>query len=112
MKLKKYIIIPLFFLCLISMPKARAQEQKNTWHTSQSINTNFKAVSSQPDIDVFSAPNIIKLKVNHDVEVSIYTILGKLVSRQYLHPGIYEFEQDAHGIYIIKTEETSCKVAI
>ena len=106
----------LCFLCIlgltISIPAVKAQSHETHWQEAKAITGNFKAVSSQHDIEIFSSPNVIMLKVNHDVEVRLFTILGKLISADYLHPGIYQYHLDAHGIYIIKTEETSCKVAI
>ena len=89
-----------------------AQSNQKNWQETKNITTNFKAVSSQPEIDVFSAPNIIKVKVNQETEVRIFTILGKLISSQILKPGIYEYRMDSHGVYIIKTDENSCKIAI
>lgn len=94
--------------CLV----AQLHELPNHWIEAKTINGNFKAVTSQPDIEVFSAPNIIMVKVNHEVEVRIYTILGKLISAQNLQPGIYQHQIDSHGIYIVKTDDTSCKIAI
>ena len=52
------------------------------------------------------------VKVNQNVEIRIFTILGKLLSHQQLEPGIYQCEIDSHGVYIIKTDETTCKIGI
>lgn len=89
-----------------------AQSQPKSWQESKTISGNFKAVSSQPEIDIFSAPNTIKIKVYQETEVRVFTILGKLISSQILKPGIYEFHMESHGIYIVKTDDNSCKIAI
>lgn len=89
-----------------------AQSHVSHWQETKSISGNFKAVSSQPEIEIFSAPNYIILKVNQGVDVRLFTILGKLISSQHLEPGIFQYHLDSHGIYIIKTGETSCKIAI
>lgn len=95
-----------------SFAAAATHESGQGWEETQSITGNFKAILAQPDIEVFSAPYTVMMKVNHEVDVRIYTILGKLVSSEHLNPGIYKYTHEAHGIYIIKTDETSCKVAI
>ena len=77
---------------------AMAQSNPKSWQEAKSINGSFKAVSSQPEIEVFSAPNVIMIKVNHETEVRIFTILGKLISSQLLKPGIYEYRLDSHGV--------------
>ena len=96
----------------LSAPAVVSQPLDHQWTEAKTLNGNFKAVTTQPDIEIFSAPNVIMLKVNENVEVRLYTILGKLISAQQLDPGIFQYHMDSHGIYIIKTEKTSCKVAI
>lgn len=107
----KILFLLLTFLTL-SVPVTFAQNQSKKWVEAKNINANFKAVSSQPEIEVFSAPNIIMVKVNKETEIRLFTILGKLISTQKLEPGIFEFHLDSHGIYIIKTETSSSKIAI
>ena len=89
-----------------------AQSQSKGWVAAKTLNANLKAVSSLPEIEVFSAPNVIMLKVNSPSEVRIFTILGKLISSQHLEPGIFEYHMESHGIYLIKTDMSSCKIAI
>lgn len=105
----------LMFLCLMpafSPSLSFAQSSSKIWQEAKSINGNFKAVSSQPALEIFSAPNVIMVKISHPTEIRIFTILGKLISSQFLEPGIYQYNLDSHGIYIIKTDDISCKVAI
>lgn len=110
---KKWILTGLFLMGFhLLSPCLYAQNSENQWEEAKSINSNFKAISSQPDIEVFSAPNVVMVKANHNVEIRIFTILGKLLSQQHLEPGIYQYHIDSHGIYIIKTNESSCKIAI
>lgn len=106
-------IFTFILVCLLSTTGVSiAQTHENQWHEAKSISGNFKAVTSLPDIEIFSAPNTIMLKVNQNVEVRLFTILGKLISQQHLEPGIFQYDIESHGIYIIKTDKSSCKVAI
>ena len=98
--------------CISATPLVYAQTPEQQWQKATSLNGSFKAVISQPDIEVFSAPHIIMLRVNKEVDVRLFTILGKLVSAEHLEPGLFQFNMDSHGIYIIKTDKTSCKIAI
>lgn len=108
----KKILASLILALAFGINTGVAQSHPKTWQEAKTISGNFKAVSSQPGFEVFSAPNVIMLKVNQETEVRIFTILGKLVSAQMLKPGIYEFHMESHGVYIIKTDEISCKLAI
>lgn len=100
-------------LCItLSAPIIFAQTQSNSWHEAKNINGNYKAVSALPDIEVFSAPNVIMIKVNQSTDVRLFTILGKIISSQHLEPGIFEYHLESHGIYIVKTDISSCKIAI
>lgn len=108
---RKFYIAFIVGVCLLAS-RGAAQSVEHQWQEAKNISGNFKAVSSHPDIDVFSAPNMIMLKVSQEVKVNVFSILGKLLSSQTLSPGIYQFEIESHGVYIIKTEETSCKIAI
>ena len=109
---RKNFIFSLFIALSVISSVMDANTHEPQWQEAKSITGNFKAISSQPDIEVFSAPNVIMVKVNQNVQVRIFTILGKLISDQHLEPGIFQFHLDSHGIYIIKTDETSCKIAL
>lgn len=112
MTLKRILALALCGVALLAPLDSFCQNKDNQWHEAKSVNANFKAVSTQSDIEVFSAPNIIMIKINKEADVKIFSILGKLINSRRLEPGIYEIQLDSHGIYIIKTDDTSCKVAV
>lgn len=107
-RLLTLLIIGLTFSC----PVILAQNQGKKWHETKNIISNAKSVNSMPDLDVFSAPNLIILKINRATEIRLFSILGKLISSQHLEPGLYQYQLDSHGIYIVKTDNSSCKIAI
>ena len=108
---KKYIIASVVGF-LLSAPCVYAQSFDNQWHETKMVAGSLKAVTSQTDIEVFSSSSLIMVRVNKEVDIRIFTILGKLISSQHLSPGVYEYHMEPHGIYIVKTEDTSCKLAI
>lgn len=113
MRLRKFIISIFMILSLLTAaPLGIAQTSTPQWENAEAITGNFKAVASNPEFEVFSAPNVIMLKVNKEIDVRVFTILGKLISAQHLQPGIFQCNLDSHGIYIIKTDKASCKLAI
>ena len=112
MGFNKKILTSLLLCMALTCPLVVAQNQSKTWHEAKNISGNFKAVSSMPDIEVFSSPNVIMIKVNHSTDVRLFTILGKIICSQHLDPGLFEFHLESHGIYIVKTDISSCKIAI
>ena len=112
MRLKRVILSLCVCIATLCASDALGQNHTHEWLEAKSISGNYKAVSSQPEMEVFSAPNTVMVKVNRETEVRLFTILGKLVLSQKLAPGIYEYRIDSHGIYIVKTDENSCKVAV
>lgn len=89
-----------------------AHDPVRSWEPIPALGENFKPISTHEDIEVFSAPLVIKIRVIHPVKVEIYTILGKLITAGFLEPGLYEYQMATHGIYIIRCGENTCKVAI
>ena len=110
-RLRKILFSVLLGL-ILSVPSTFAQTYGKVWQEIGTVSSYYRPVFSQDDIDVFSGSNLIILKTNRETDVRIFTILGKLISSQRIGPGTFEFRPDAKGIYIIKTEEISCKVAI
>ena len=93
------------------MPVIALPQTQLRWETLKAVPPTMKPIMSQNDIAVFAAPSVIAITVSHPVNIKIFTILGKLVTSKKLEPGIYEFNLNAHGVYIIKTDDTTCKVA-
>lgn len=112
MKLRRLSLFCLAISWALASFAVMANDKLNNWVEAKNISSNFRAVAAQPEIEVFSAPNTIMIKVNQDTEVRIFSILGKLISNQKLSPGIYQFNLDVHGIYIIKTDSSSYKIAV
>lgn len=112
MTIKREIFSWILLWIFFTSPIMIAYSQSNVWVEAKSINGNFKAVCAQPDIEVFSAPNVIMIKVNQPTEVRLFSILGKKISSEHLERGLFQYHMESHGIYIVKTDMSSCKIAI
>ena len=110
--MKKLIFLILLALYLFPLNSIAQQYVGKLWQEIVSLGYNFKPVVSQEDIEIYASSNTIQIKLNQAQNIQIYTILGKLVSNQKLEPGIFEYKVDKHGVYIIKYETSSCKIAL
>lgn len=112
MKRLRKILITTAIAGFLGSAPILAQSNAPHWEISKGPAPEMKHVLSQPDIEVFTAPSTIIINVNQPVNVKIFSILGKEISSQKLETGSYEFHLNSHGIYIIKTPGSTCKVAI
>lgn len=97
---------------LLSVTALPLYPHENQWEQIENVGDEVKPISKQPDVEVFSAPQVIKVNIAKPLKIEIFTILGKLVSSQQLEAGAYEFRMNSHGVYIVKTDESTSKVAI
>ncbi|MCH5236696.1 MAG: hypothetical protein J1E95_02730 [Muribaculaceae bacterium] len=102
-------VVVTFCLMVMTIP---TYGNENQWEQIETIGEGVKPISKQQDIEVFSAPSVIKVNVTRTLKIEIFTILGKLISSQELEAGNYEFRMNSHGVYIVKTAESTSKVAI
>ena len=83
-----------------------------SWIPLRTETTATKTIMKDTDTEVLTLPSVIMLNISQTSKVEVFTILGRLLSSETLHPGSYEFQVEAHGIYIVKIGDLTCKVAI
>ncbi len=71
-----------------------------------------KSVIKDNELEIMTLPSCIIVNTGHKINIQVFTILGRLVSAETLQPGLSRLTVGAHGIYIIKAGELTCKVAI
>lgn len=71
-----------------------------------------KSVMKDADLEVKAAPGIILVSTNHQVQIKVFTILGRLVNSETLQPGTSRLQLPTHGVYIVKVGDLTCKVAV
>ena len=71
-----------------------------------------KVVARQSDIEVRATRGMIVVTTNHPVQIKVYSILGQLVAQGSMQGGTYRMNVAAHGVYIVKIGDLTCKVAV
>lgn len=71
-----------------------------------------KSVIKDNELEIMTLPSCIVVNTGHKIHIQVFTILGRLVSAETLQPGMSKLTVGAHGIYIVKAGELTCKVAI
>ena len=66
----------------------------------------------ETDIEIKAASGLIIVNANHPVQIKIFTILGRLVNSETLPAGRSQLQLPAHGVYIVKVGDLTCKVAV
>lgn len=70
------------------------------------------SVDAGQDIDISGKDGIITIRTTRRIQVRIFTILGQLVSQAVLNPGESQLKVNARGIYIVKVDNRTQKVAL
>lgn len=82
------------------------------WEPLKSESTEVKSIVKEADIEIRAGRGTIIVTASKPVQVKVYTILGQLVSRENLPAGTSQLTIPAHGVYIIKSGDLTCKVAL
>lgn len=64
------------------------------------------------EIEISSKEGNIYIRTPRQVQVTVYTILGQIVTERTLNPGVSELKIGTRGIYLVKIEGKTQKVAL
>lgn len=64
------------------------------------------------EIEISSKDGNIYIRTPRQVQVTVYTILGQIVTERTLNPGVSELKIGTRGIYLVKIEDKTRKVAV
>ncbi len=107
--LTKYILVVLASLCLTTT----AYASPKGWEPVKSENvSSAKSVMKDTDLEIKAAPGLILISNSSQVQIKVFTILGRLVSNETLPPGNSRLQLPTHGVYIVKVGDLTCKVAV
>lgn len=82
------------------------------WEPVKVERQDAEPVISASEFEIKTAKGVIIVTANHPVQIKIFTILGRLVSTGTAPQGTSQFTLPAHGVYIVKIGDVTCKVAI
>lgn len=85
------------------------------WQPAQGLEMEQPRLNSPDDgsgIAIYSSGQSIIIVTDHSVEVRVFTILGQLVSHDWLQAGASMLNINSRGIYIVKIENITQKVAL
>lgn len=106
---RKFVIallsVMVFSVAAYSMPKGWEPVR-----TEQSANA--KTVMRDVELEIKANSNTIIVQSNRQIQIKIFTILGRLITSETLPPGSARYVLPVHGVYIIKVGDMTCKVAV
>lgn len=102
----------IFLSVLMAMPVLCGAAGTSAWETVKTEIPDAKRVVKDIDIEIFTAPACIIINVARQVDIKVFTILGRVVSAETIPPGTFQLSVGAHGVYIVKVGELTCKVAL
>lgn len=107
-----YAILIALALGCSAAPQAFAQDwtSQSAWALSDDDRTDSS--SRAPEIEVSSKEGNIYIRTPRRVKVTVYTILGQIVTERTINPGISELKIGTRGIYLVKIEGKTQKVAL
>ncbi|MDE7441991.1 MAG: T9SS type A sorting domain-containing protein [Muribaculaceae bacterium] len=107
-RIRKYILLALAAVAL-AIP---AQGATNKWEVLKAERSDAKTVVKETEMEIKTASSTIIVTANHSVQIKVFTILGRLVNNETLPPGTNQLTLPAHGVYIVKIGNLTCKVAV
>lgn len=109
MKFKRITQIALALLIASAAPVASTAKG---WETLRTERSDARTVVRESDIEIKAARGVIVVTTNHAVNIKVFTILGQLISSETIPAGTSQFAVNAHGVYIVKVGDLTCKIAL
>ncbi len=82
------------------------------WEPVKTEQTGAVSIIKEAEIEIKTVRGAILITVTQPTHVRVFSILGQQVSNATLQPGTHRLPLTAHGVYIIKTGDLTCKVVI
>lgn len=82
------------------------------WEQVKTERPDAKPVVKEADFEIKTASGMVLVNSTRPMQIKIFTILGRIVSHETVPAGRSQLELPAHGVYIIKIGDLTCKVAV
>ncbi|MDE6027767.1 MAG: T9SS type A sorting domain-containing protein [Muribaculaceae bacterium] len=106
--IRKYLML-LLVAVFLAIP---AEGASNKWEVLKAERSDAKTVVKETEIEIKTASSTIIVTSNHSVQIKVFTILGRLLNNETLPAGTNQLTLPAHGVYIVKIGNLTCKVAV
>ena len=82
------------------------------WEAVKVERADAKTVLRDTEIEIKAANGILIVTASHPAQIKVFTILGRLVNSDTIPAGRSQLTLPAHGVYIVKVGDLTCKVAV
>lgn len=82
------------------------------WEQQRTERSDARSAVKWSEVEVKTVRGAILITTTSRVQIKVFTILGQLISSETLTPGIWQLNMPAHGVYIVKANDLTCKVAV
>lgn len=89
-------------------------QQPYVWKESQ-IEVPAKTINNPKatdGIEVYTRPGTLIIQTPVKSSIKVLSILGQIISQTTINPGTFELTLNTHGIFIVKINEYTMRVAI
>ena len=112
MKMKRRLLYPLLLSCALMCAAVPAFAAGRSWETLRTERSDARAVARDSEVEIKTAKNTIVVTCSRAMTVKVYTILGQLVSSDTLPADTSQLHIPGHGVYIVKINSLTVKVAL
>ena len=111
-RIRRHIIVMAMTSLLVAATALPLRAAGRGWEPVKTERADAKSVVRESAIEIKAASGVIIITTNHPVQVKVFTILGRLVSSETAPAGKSQLALPAHGVYIVKVGDLTCKVAV
>ena len=108
----KHRLHTLIIAFMLAIPAAWSAVGVNEWETVKTEIRDSKPVVKEQEIEISISPGYIIVNTGKVINIKVFTILGRVISEETLSPGTSRLPITAHGVYIVKVGELTCKIAL
>lgn len=106
--MKRILALMIIILTLAAMPSAGAPARVPQWET---VEVRDESPSGESDpIEVTTRDRQIYITTGRPVEISVYSILGQLITKRKILPGTVRLTLGTRGVYILKTDTATHRI--
>ena len=109
--MKKMTFLSLL-IAVVALVASPVSAYAKGWEQLKVEKSESRHVASDAELQIRAAGGVIYLTTYKPVNIKIFTILGSQIANDNLSAGSYQFAVPAHGVYIIKAGDLTCKVAV